>query len=397
MPDLIPSLQITQCNAAEAVYLYSEDWSGLLPNALEQNIHYEPPVFHALLQLQQQEGLQLLMFWFAGKLVGVWPLQANSSLPLPIKQMTSYYNSSHMMTCVPLIHKNYLPTVVGGLLNWLHSESKTGLLTLEEVTDKSQIWPSLLETAEEMGFLIEKFEEYRRPAMLNHESSYSEYLYSHTSGKRRNALKRKRKKIEAMGNWRIECCDLDSALNTGSPSYLSYTDDWQRLLTDMIHVESLSWKARQGSAIAVNPDLKRFVHALCAQAYQARRLYLIVAYLDDRPVASQLGLVESNEVMIYKLGFDDALKAHSPGLLLMHDIVSHIKQAKPEWSIDSCADPSVRLYGEAMSELRSVCMVRLSRPSLSARGVHETLMSARSTVHRLRDIRTRLSPKQETA
>ncbi|MEM9603437.1 MAG: GNAT family N-acetyltransferase [Pseudomonadota bacterium] len=378
-------IRVEVCRAHDASPDTLARWEALLPLAAEDNLNFAPTPFYALLEANGDDAASLALLWQGDTLVGVWPFRVRKAFNLPVRQLATYYDSSHMMSSVPLLHADHVDGAVEAFLSWVHRDADVDLFGFDEVTGKSGIAEAIDASAARLGYSVERYAAYERAVLERSTVSFETYLQQSTSGKRRNTLKRKRKKIQAFGTWTVRCFSPSSTAVDAGTTSVTATADWQTLLQDLIDVEARSWKAGHGSAIACNPGVKAFVTALCDYAASTGRLYLIAAYLDDKPVAAQLGLINDNEVMIYKLGYDDQFKAHSPGLLLTYDMICHAMQCEPRLGIDSCGDPAVRLYAETLQQRRAIWKARYGTPALRARLVHGGIRLARLGLHTARN------------
>ena len=124
---------------------------------------------------------------------------------------------------------------------------------------------------------------------------------------------------------------------------------------DYQKVYEASWKPSEGA-----PDMLR---ALAQQEGKAGTLRLGLAYLDGRPVASQLWLVENGHATIHKLAYAEDARHCSPGTVLSVEMFRRVLDVDRVGSIDfgigddaykrewmSEAEP---LYGVSAFDLRS--------------------------------------------
>jgi len=378
---------LTIASSRDAMSAHTTAWEELVRHAAEDNINYAPEPFFALLDATNTSDVSVAFIWQGDLLTGMWPLRAAHTPRLPVKQLSTYYDSSHMMSSVPLLRSGYESGSIEALLAWVHRESGAALFSFHEVTGKSAIAEMIDDTAQRMGFSCERFAQSERAVLNKTTQPFADYYTEHTSSKRRNAIKRKRKKLAAHGHWHIRCYGPECLQQSPPIADFELCADWQPLLSDLVAVEAKSWKADHGSAIACNPEVHHYIAQLCEYAARTDQLYLIAAYLDDTPVAAQLGLINDQDIMIYKLGFDESYKAQSPGLLLTYDMVSQIMQGNTPMGIDSCGDPSVRLYAETLHHRRRLWKTRYGIPRWRARAVHAGLRVARSCAHTARQLK----------
>mgnify|MGYP000300305149 CR=1 FL=1 len=340
-------------------------WEALRADALEQNINYEPVPLLALLEAFSPADVTVLFIWHEETLIGVWPVQRKRTLPLlPVRQIASFH-TEHMMASVPLVHRDHVRRCIDAFTGWLDGQRMPTIFTITEAVDRSAFWPRLIAALNGDGHVVETVSRTDRAALLRDDLSAEEYRRAVTSARSRNALARKRRRLESEhGPWRLHFAA--NALTPASDALASVADPGE-LLAELIAVEASSWKGEHGSAIARQAGLERFVRTLAEHAAARGRLFLIVARAGERVAAAQIGVVNDGEILIYKLGFDESLGRHSPGLLLMHDVVHQALEASPPCSIDGCGASGSRLFNTCLGERRELLKLRVASGHPSAR------------------------------
>ncbi|HET6448290.1 MAG TPA: GNAT family N-acetyltransferase, partial [Conexibacter sp.] len=133
------------------------------------------------------------------------------------------------------------------------------------------------------------------------------------SSSRRSALRRARRKAEAIG-------EITTELARPAPAQVD------ALLDEAFAVEARSWKGHAGTAVALNPQLDRFyrhyAHALAERA--ALRVELL--RIDGTAVAMQIAVEWQARIWLLKIGFDEAHAGASPGQLLLGESVADAAQ-----------------------------------------------------------------------
>ena len=119
-------------------------------------------------------------------------------------------------------------------------------------------------------------------------------------GKIRSTIKRMGKKFAADG---------------GELTILTGAGDIERMLADYQSVYGASWKQAE-------PHV-HFIPGLIDLCARKGWLRMGVARLQGRAIAVQLWMVAQGKVEIYKLAYDDAFKAYSPGTLLTQLLMQH--------------------------------------------------------------------------
>jgi CelD/BcsL family acetyltransferase involved in cellulose biosynthesis len=136
--------------------------------------------------------------------------------------------------------------------------------------------------------------------------SYEQFLAAR-SAKFRNHLRRKTRQLEAAGQVKFLRAGLD----------LGAEDAFGHLLA----IEERSWKHAHGTAISAVPHQRKFYRLLCEGAAGRGRLHLMLMYLDDMPVAFNLGITAGDRYSYLKTSFDEKLRRFSPATILRARLV----------------------------------------------------------------------------
>lgn len=140
--------------------------------------------------------------------------------------------------------------------------------------------------------------------------TWPEYLAGR-DGKIRSTIKRMGKKFATEG---------------GELTILTGASDIERMLADYQGVYGASWKQAE-------PHVN-FIPGLIALCARKGWLRMGVARLGGRAIAAQLWMVAHGKVEIYKLAYDEAFKAYSPGTLLTHVLMQHVFERDAAVEID---------------------------------------------------------------
>jgi CelD/BcsL family acetyltransferase involved in cellulose biosynthesis len=89
------------------------------------------------------------------------------------------------------------------------------------------------------------------------------------------------------------------------------------LFDELVAVEASGWKTRAGTALAVQPQMRKFFLRFCTLAAEQKALRLAFLRIDGRPVAVQLAVEQESRYSLFKIGFDKDFARCSPGNLLM--------------------------------------------------------------------------------
>lgn len=144
-------------------------------------------------------------------------------------------------------------------------------------------------------------------------------FFSHLSSRRKNDIRRKRRRLEALGTITTEFVCPDESR-------------FSKIFDAAMAVEDRSWKGRQGSSLLKNTRLREFFEAYAQKARERGALRFCLLYLEERPIAMQIAVLEYETLWILKLGYDDVFARSSPGFDLTVETFHY------------CADHGVHRY-----------------------------------------------------
>ncbi len=145
---------------------------------------------------------------------------------------------------------------------------------------------------------------------LKVEDDWQAYLKSRT-GTLRSTIKRMDKKFTAHG---------------GTIQLKTDRTQLEQTLREFTAVYAKSWK--------IPEPFTEFIPGLAKTFATKDSLRMAVAYLDGQPVASQLWIVNGNKASIFKLAYDENLKAFSPGTLVTAALMQHVIEIDQVTEVD---------------------------------------------------------------
>jgi glycosyltransferase involved in cell wall biosynthesis/CelD/BcsL family acetyltransferase involved in cellulose biosynthesis len=136
---------------------------------------------------------------------------------------------------------------------------------------------------------------------------WSTYESARLPGDRRRELRRRLRKLEALGAVEWEAADGTERLD--------------HLLGEGFRVEASGWKGGRGTAIVSRPSTERFYRAVARWASERGWLRLSFLRLDGQPLAFDLAFEENGAHYLIKTGFDEVYGKYNPGLLLRREML----------------------------------------------------------------------------
>ena len=146
---------------------------------------------------------------------------------------------------------------------------------------------------------------------LNLDGDFNDYLKKR-SGNFRYNLNRKEKKMKALGKVKYK----------RNEDFQNVADAYNSLL----YIEENSWKQKHGTAITAVKKQSEFYRELCESTFKNGWLHLRFLFLNNEPVAYNLGLVKHKRYYLLKLSYNEKFKRVSPATVLMAWVLKDLIQ-----------------------------------------------------------------------
>ncbi|MGE5624363.1 MAG: GNAT family N-acetyltransferase [Bacillota bacterium] len=163
------------------------------------------------------------------------------------------------------------------------------------------------QAAEEAGYKT-VVRPYQRSLYLDLKGSWHEYESRLGRNLLRN-VRRARRHLEQEGVLSVEIADGRERLD--------------ELLHEAFGVEASGWKGARHTAIDSDPRTRAFYTEVAHWAAARGMLQLYFLRLERRPIAVYIALEHRRTCHLLKGGYDPAYRRHSPGNLLMHDVIGN--------------------------------------------------------------------------
>lgn len=138
-------------------------------------------------------------------------------------------------------------------------------------------------------------------------------LEARMSSGRRSFLRRHRKRAEQLGEVTVE------AISPGE-------DSVGPCLQEVFRVESSGWKLRTGTGVLANPRTERLYTAYGHAAARLGMLRLFFLRIGGRTAAVRMAVEHAGRLWEIRIGYDEAFRECSPGILLTHETLRHACQ-----------------------------------------------------------------------
>ena len=239
-------------------------------------------------------------------------------------------------------------------------------LVLPGLPTRGPVWEGLAEAAHGAGVRLTCFRPHERAVV--HKRASPTYLDGRLRGVHVKGLRRQRR---LLGD------DVVLRDRTGDPAAVE----------DFLALEALGWKGRAGTAMAARDGHAGLLRDLVRASPEVCQVFSLE--VDGRAAAVQVNLRRGRTSWCFKTAYDERLRAASPGLLLMLDVISAFHDDPGLDVVDSCAVPGHPMADRVMPDRRPLATVLLPlRPGGAL---------AAGAVPQLAGWKTRLVPAPRTA
>lgn len=177
------------------------------------------------------------------------------------------------------------------------------VLKLIDVPDGGNAY-HLYRAAQAAGFPAAAWESQRSPYLELPRAGVR--LEGRPSGQTKALVRRRRRQLLEAGDLRLE-----QVTDAGMVAALE----------EFFAIESLGWKGREGTACLQDSRTAEFYTRLATAASRLGKLSLFRLRLDGRTIAFHYGVTCGGTYYLLKLGYDEAFRQFSPGLVLMDSVV----------------------------------------------------------------------------
>lgn len=289
---------------------FKTDWDRLMASG-----EHEPSVSFewtaALLEshVQKNDEIVFVILKRAGVVVGIIPLVLRPLKKLGQTFITAFPISELSNTHSDLLVEELSESVLAAFVDALYRRELRwdvfGMTRFLEARSLGAMWSGVLRRR----WRLFEYSREQPSFFLTLDRSFDGYLQQR-SGSFRNALKRIERKLMRRGTVEIR------SQNDFSDAEAAYDA--------LLSVEQQSWKQGQGTSIAAVSHQEAFYRSLCRQASRKSRIHLGFLYLDGRPVAYNLGLIENGTYYYLKTSYDQAERPFSPATFLRAKLVEEL-------------------------------------------------------------------------
>lgn len=315
-----------------------EPWAELAAHAIEPNVFYEPAFALAAAPLLGADVLVGLVWTMETprRLAGLFPVRIDRhryAMPLPV--LVSWTHP-YAPLGTPLVHRDLAEPVIATWLDHIaHEPSLPDLLLMHLFTEEGPFAAALTSVLVRRGCEVKSFDREQR-AMLDPGDHRMRYFERTMPAKRRRELRRQRRRLEQRGTVTVT--------ETAEESELAHSFD------NFLTLEASGWKGRGGTAALHNPGVRDFMQRAITGLGEQDKTLIYELRLDNRVIASGIVLKSGNMGWTWKIAFDEAFSAYSPGVLLMTALTKSLLADTALVRVDSCATTAHMMINHLWAE-----------------------------------------------
>jgi len=348
------TLKIVVVEKEEELRDHAAAWQDLADHAMESNAFYEPwMLMPAVKTLGQGKSLRFIFIYEtnphdsagAARLLGFFPVELLSRFrDLPIRAVRLWQHL-HCFLCTPLVRAERADETLGALLEWAATSARAAVVDFSVVGGDGPFHRLLIKHTDETGSLTRVTSSTTR-ALWKRGEDLEVYLRHALSGGILKEYRRQRRRLGEMG--RLE---FSSVLQANG------VDDW---IVEFMRLEASGWKAREGTALQMNPDQGAYVREIVRNGFARGQVLLDGLFLDGQPVAMLLNFRAGAGIFAFKIAYDEAFAKYSPGVQVMLDSLAHLhRDSRFAW-IDSCAESDHSMVNRLLQDRRTIATVLIS-------------------------------------
>ena len=286
----------------EALPRLSERIGRLAERALESNPFFLPEFLEPAIQGIGRKNLRLAIFSDRDELRFFAPVLATGGGLLSGRKL-SVWTHPYAPLGSPLIDRDMPDQVADGLIEHMRTSGRT-VLTLPDIPLEGPAAQVLAAAAERRGFFTVAAPQ-MRPILYPAATDGPAHFDRMVSMKRRRELDRQLRRLCEAGSVSFmsarSASDLDAAFNM------------------FVQLESSGWKGRRGTALQRRGAIQEFARIAVTQLAQNGHAAIDVLRLGDKPIAALIRLHHGGLSIPWKIAYDEAFAAFSPGKQLMCD------------------------------------------------------------------------------
>jgi CelD/BcsL family acetyltransferase involved in cellulose biosynthesis len=336
------ALTVTVARTAAGAARHRAAWQDLAQRA-DANAFYEPwCLLPALEQFGLGREMRVVFVQDAGRLLGVFPMELRSRFHgLPLRHLVAWRHA-HQFLAAPLVDRDCAGAVWRRFLAWARGEGAC-FVGLAEMPSDGVSGAAL---RAEAGQRVQVADQFTRAMLMRDAASAEDYLAQSASAGSRKDWRRLMRRLSEQGALQVR------SLQAG--------EDAVPWIEGFLTLEAAGWKGRDGTALANDPAAAAFFRTMAMGAHGRGALHMAGLFMDGQPVALQCNLFAGGEGFAFKVAFDEAWAAFSPGVLLEVEAIRDVYARPGFTSMDACTGRDHPLMGRLWRGTRRIDHLRVA-------------------------------------
>jgi CelD/BcsL family acetyltransferase involved in cellulose biosynthesis len=298
-------------------------WADLISRALEPNVFMEPGfALSAAQHLARADRPAFVAAWEArngdarGRLVGLWAIV----LPRRLfgSRVATLWCHKQAALGVPLIDSGRAEQVIAAIFAWLaDAHPRLGILVFPKLVRSGPTFARVLAHALDSGLEWRLLDQHERAVLLANGAGVN------ISKERREKLQRRWRQLEKHGNVSV-CSTRDAAdIRDATEAFLA--------------LEESGWKGTRRTALVCDSSHAAFARTMTRRMAREDKCRIDALTIDERPIAMSIMLKSRDRAFVWKVAYDEAFAAQSPGVQLALEVTRMQQSDATCRMTDSCA------------------------------------------------------------
>jgi len=343
--------------ALDAPGRHRGEWKALAKRALEPNIFYDPdfalPAAAALAPGKALRGVCVHTDEAdrPARLCGLFPFTLSRRWGIPITAGVAFIHP-YAMSSAPLVGAGKQTQAVSAFLDWLERGGDAPAAWLFRFLPQDGALKEAFDAAlAESGMRCRTFARYERAVLDGSRIDRGDFVAT-MSPKRRREYRRLRRKLDGCGVVTV--------------TRASAAEDVPVAMREYLALEAAGWKGRCGTAAGLTRATCEMFEAIAGGLGESGQIRVDALRLDGAPAAMAVSCGVGNSWWLWKISYDEAFAAFSPGVLAVLE-VSERAIADGE-RYDSCALPGIPMIERLWRERRPYADMLIVPDRLGALG-----------------------------
>ena len=303
----------------------ADAWDELARRAIEPNIFYEPAFALAAAPLFGT-GVGAVLIWsrrHPGRLIGLFPARIEARRYGIGPPVLVGWTHPYAPLGTPLVDRREADEAIGRWLDFVAAAPNLpnrALLPLLPPTGPVATRLAALLAAR--GGPCVLFDAHRRAALAP-TCERAGYLETALPAKKRKELRRQGRRLADQGELAFETAQSPETLGGA--------------LADFAALEAGGWKGAAGTAVALDPAIRRFMGTLVERLAPRGQIRIDRLCVDGRPVAAGITLRSGAAAWFWKIAYEEEAARASPGVQLAIALTGSLLADASLTRVDSCA------------------------------------------------------------